>query len=133
MAVGMSEYLADSWLNALCNATSFSVTTVYVQLHTGDPGAAGTANVATETTRKTVSFGAPAAPAAGVVTISNDAQVQWTNIAGSQDATHYSLWDNSSGGNYLGSGLVTASAYTAGDTLTFAVGDIDLSLNVATT
>jgi hypothetical protein len=133
MATGMSEYLCDSWLNALCNATSFSVTTVYMQLHTGEPGAAGTANVATETDRMTVSFGAPGAPAAGVVTISNDAQVQWTSIAGSQDATHYSLWDASTSGNYLGSGTVTASAYTAGDTLTFAIGDIDLSLNVATT
>ena len=132
MAVGMSEFLCDSWLNALCNATSFSVTTVYMKLHTGDPGAAGSSNAATETTRKSVSFGAPAAPAAGVVTISNDAQVQWTSISGSQDATHYSLWDDPTAGNYLGSGLITASAYTAGDTLTFAVGDIDLSLNIAT-
>ena len=133
MAVGMSEYLADSFLNAAFNATSFSVTTVYVKLHTGDPGAAGSANAATETTRKSVSFGAPGAPAAGVVTISNDAQVQWTSISGSQDATHYSLWDDLTAGNFLGSGTITASAYTAGDTLTFAPGDIDLSLNVATT
>lgn len=123
MAVGYSSYLADAWLNSLCNATSFSVTTVYMQLHTADPGAAGTTSVATETTRKSVSFGSVSSAA-----VSNDVAVQWTGIAGSQDATHYSLWDASSAGNFLGSGTITANAYTAGDTLTFAIGDIDLSL-----
>lgn len=131
MALGPSEFVIDSWLNALFNATAFSVANVYLQLHIGDPGAAGTANPATETSRKAVSMGTPAAPAAGVITISNDAQVQWTGIAGSQDASHYSLWDAASSGNFLGSGLITANAYTAGDTLTFAVGDIDISMNCA--
>jgi hypothetical protein len=132
MALGMSEFTVDSIFNAMFNNTSFVVTQAYMQLHIGDPGAAGTSNAATETTRKSVSFGTPAAPSSGTVTISNDAQVQWTGIAGSQDASHYSLWDASTSGNYLGSGTITANAYTAGDTLTFAVGDIDISLPVAT-
>lgn len=123
MAVGYSSYLANAWLNSLCNATSFSVTTVYMQLHTADPGAAGTTSVATETTRKSVSFGTVSSAA-----VSNDVAVQWTGISGSQDASHYSLWDASTSGNFLGSGTITANAYTAGDTLTFAIGDIDLSL-----
>lgn len=126
MAVGISSYLANKWLDALCNNTSFAVTTVWMQLHTADPGASGTTSVATETTRKSVSFGAASSGA-----ISSDAQVQWTNIAGSQDATHYSLWDASTAGNFLGSGTITANAYTAGDTLTFASGDIDLALTIA--
>jgi hypothetical protein len=131
MALGPSEYTVDGWLNALFNATAFSVAQAYLQLHTADPGAAGTTAVATETTRKSLSFGAPAAPAGGVITISNDVQVQYTSIAGSQDASHYSLWDAATAGNFLGSGLITANAYTAGDTLTFAIGDIDISLNCA--
>lgn len=126
MPVGMSTYTANKWLDALCNATAFSVTTVYIQLHIGDPGAAGTANVATETSRKSVSFGNAASGAA-----SNDAQIQWTNIAGSQDATHFSLWDATTAGNYLGSGTITANAYSAGDTYTIPVGDLDLTLTVA--
>lgn len=126
MATGFSTFTANAILNALCNATSFSVTTIYMQLHTADPGAAGTTSVATETTRKAVSFGAASSGA-----ISNDAAVQWTSIAGSQDASHYSLWDASSAGNFLGSGTITANAYTAGDTLTFAIGDIDLTIPVA--
>lgn len=133
MATGMSEFTVDSILNAIFNATSFVVSAnVWMQLHTAEPGAVGTTAVATETNRKQVSMGAPAAPAAGVITISNDAQVQWTNIAGSQDASHYSLWDASTAGNFLGSGVINANAYTAGDTLTFAIGDIDISLNCAT-
>lgn len=132
MAVGMSEFTVDSIFNAIFNNTSFVVTQAYMQLHIGDPGAAGTSNVATETTRKSLSMGTPAAPSAGTVTISNDAAVTWSGIAGSQDATHYSLWDASTSGNFLGSGTITANAYTAGDTLNFAIGDIDISLPVAT-
>ena len=58
MATGLSAYLCNSFLDALGNATAYSVTNVYVKLHVGDPGAAGTSNAATETTRKVVSFGA---------------------------------------------------------------------------
>lgn len=126
MATGISSYLADKWFDALCNNTSYAVTTVYIKLHTGDPGAAGTSNAATETTRKSVSFGASSGGA-----IANDAAITWTNIAGSQDATHFTLWDDPTAGNFLGSGTITANAYTAGDTYTIPIGDLDLSLTVA--
>ena len=126
MAVGISSYAANALFNAIGNNTSFAVAQAYIQLHVGDPGAAGTANTATETTRKSVSFGAASGGA-----ISNDAEIEWTSISGSQDATHFSLWDASTSGNYLGSGTITANSYTAGDTYTIAVGDLDLSLTVA--
>jgi hypothetical protein len=126
VAEGISSYLATAVLNAVGNNTSLAVAQAYLQLHTAAPGAAGTTSVATETTRKSVSFGVASAGA-----ISNDVAVQWTTIAGSQDATHWSLWDASSSGNFLGSGSITASAYTAGDTLTFAIGDIDLAFTTA--
>ena len=131
--VGPSEFTVDSWMGALFQNTSFVNAAVWMQLHTADPGAAGTTAVATETIRKQVTFGAPAAPAAGVITISNSAQVQWTSIAagGGQDATHYTLWTLVTAGVFLGSGVITANAYTTGDTLTFAIGDIDISLNCA--
>ena len=126
MSTGISTYLANAWFDALGNATSFSVATVYIQLHIGDPGAAGTANTATETTRKSCSFAAASGGA-----IASDADVTWTNIAGSQDATHFSLWDASSSGNFLGSGTITANAYSAGDTYTIPSGQLTLSLTVA--
>jgi hypothetical protein len=126
MAEGISSHTATAVLNAIGNNTSFAVATAYLQLHVGAPGSAGTTNVAAETTRKAVSFGVASAGA-----ISNDVAVQWAGITGSQDASHWSLWDASSAGNFLGSGTITASAYTAGDTLTFAIGDIDLAFTTA--
>ena len=126
MATGISAYLANAWLNALGNATSFSVTTAYVKLHVGDPGAAGTSNAATETTRKSVSFAAASNGA-----LASDADVSWTNIAGSQDATHFTAWDNETAGNFLFSGTITGNAYTAGDTYTISSGGLTVSLTVA--
>lgn len=126
MAVGISTYLANAWLDALGNATSFSVTTAYVKLHIGDPGAAGTSNAATETTRKSVSFAA-----ASNGSLASDADVTWTNIAGSQDATHFTAWDSATVGNFLFSGTITANAYTAGDTYTITSGNLTVSLTVA--
>lgn len=127
MALGPSAALANSWLDALCRNVSYANATFWVQLHIGDPGAAGTANTATETTRKQVTFGS----AASGGSIANTVAVSWTVIAGSQDASHFSIWTASSAGTFLGSGLITANAYTAGDTYTAGVGAITLSLPIA--
>jgi hypothetical protein len=126
MATGVSSYLANAWLDAVGNNTSFAVATVYVKLHVGDPGANGTSNAATETTRKEASFAA-----ASTGSIASDAAITWTNIAGSQDATHFTAWDNASAGNFLFSGTITANAYTAGDTFTISSGALTVSLTLA--
>jgi len=126
MAVGISSYMATAALNAMGNNTSFAVATAYIQLHTADPGAAGTSNVATETLRKSISFGVASAGA-----ISNDVAVTWTSITGSQDATHFTLWDALTTGNFLASGTITANSYTAGDTYTIAIGDLDVAFTIA--
>ena len=126
MATGLSTYLCNSFLDALGNNTSYAVAQVYIKLHVGDPGSAATANAATETTRKSVSFAAASAGA-----IASDADISWTNIAGSQDATHFSAWDNISAGNFLFSGTITGNAYTAGDTYTISSGNLSASLTVA--
>lgn len=126
MATGMSEHLANSLLNALGNNTAYAVTNVYVQLHIGDPSASGTANTATETTRKAVSF---AGASGGILT--SDADVTWTNISGSQDATFFTAWDALTGGSFLFSGTITGNPYTAGDTYTISSGSFTTSLTLA--
>jgi len=126
MATGMSAYLANSLLNALGNNTAYAVTNVYVKLHVGDPGAAGTSNAATETTRKAVSFAG-----ASNGSIASDADVTWTNISGSQDATFFTAWDSLTTGNFLFSGTITGNPYTAGDTYTISSGSFVTSLTVA--
>lgn len=126
MAESISSAAATSVLDAICNATSYSVATPYIQLHTGAPGSAGTANVATESTRKSVSFAAAASGA-----VSNDVAISWTSVAGTEDFTHWSMWTASSGGTFVWSGTMTANPVTAGDTFTIAVGDLDLALTIA--
>ena len=129
MAVGLAASVANKMLDALAGRATYTAESgLYVKLHTGDPGAAGASNAATETTRKAVTFGS----AASAGSISNTVAIQWTNIAGSQDASHFSVWDDVSAGTFKGSGTITASAYTAGDTFEIAIGALTLSLtNIA--
>lgn len=116
MAVGLSETDA--------NAIVAGLDGTYIQLHVGDPGAAGTANAATETTRKLISLGAVSGGSA-----TNDGAITWTSIAGSQDPTHYSLWTAVSAGTFKFSGTITADAYTAGNTFTIDVGQLLIAVS----
>ena len=120
----MSNYLEDAVANALRGnsaGTSFTAPThVYVKLHTGDPGEAGTSNAAGNTTRQEAIFGASSG---GVITTTAD--VTWTSVSTSETYSHVSLWDNSSAGNCLGSGALTASkAVNSGDTFTISSGSL---------
>jgi len=126
MATGISSYLADELLDAVGNNSSFAVGAVFIKLHIGDPGANGTANPATETIRKAASFGASSSG-----TLTSDADITWTNIAGSQDATFFTAWDSATTGNFLFSGGITGNAYTAGDTYVIPSGSLTVSLTIA--
>ena len=126
MAVGMSEATANAVLNAYWNQTNITApTAIWLQLHVGDPGANGTANVATETTRKDVTA-VFAAASAGAVT--SDTAVTWTSVAGTEDFTHWTLWSASSAGTFYWSGTITANPVVIGDTFTFNIGDLDVSI-----
>lgn len=128
MATGLAAATANAILDALCRSVAWSEpAAVYVQLHTADPGAAGTTSVATEADRVQATFGAGAASGA----ISNTAALEWTGVAGTEDYTHFSAWDASTDGNFLFSGSITANAVTSGDTFTIPVGDLDVSLGIA--
>jgi hypothetical protein len=79
--------------------------TVYVQLHTGDPGSAGTSNVSSETTRKAITVGA----ASGGVRAGTGSVVSWAPIAlsGTENLTHYGIFSTSSGGAFISGGSLT--------------------------
>lgn len=125
MAVGLASGIAEDILDALCRSVTWTEpAAVYIQLHDGDPGAAGTSNIATETTRVQATFGNAAVGG----TISNSAAIEWTNVAGSETYTHYSAHDASTAGNFLWSDDLTASAVTAGDDFSIDVGALDVSL-----
>lgn len=105
MTVGVSTYLENKILECM-RGNTFSVATVYIQMHTGDPGAAGTSNVSVRATgRKSVTYSA----AAGGVMATSAGTSNWTNGGGSTETlTHYSRWDAASGGNFLGSAQLQA-------------------------
>lgn len=127
MALGLKPTVANSVLDALLKNTAYTgPATLYAQLHTGDPGAAGTSNVAGNTTRKSVSWGT----ASGGVN-SNSADLVWTNVSTTETYTDVSLWDASTSGNFLGSGTITANSVTAGDTFTISAGNLTVTLPVA--
>jgi hypothetical protein len=128
MANGLSSTVANAILDALCRSVAWSdPAAFYVKLHLGSPGAAGTSNPATETTRKAPTFSAAASGA-----ITNDGAVSWTSYPAAETVTHVSFWDHVSAGNFLGSQQLTASKTPAiNDTLTLAVGELDISLAVA--
>lgn len=122
LAVG----IRNSMLNALTRGTAFDNDEVWVKLHTGDPGAAGTSNAATETTRKQGTFGDAAASGA----ITNTAAVEWTNVSTTETYAWVSLWSASTNGTFLGSDeLSSSAAVTAGDTFRLPIGDLDITLS----
>ena len=124
--MSIANYLEDKLLDLVFNATSYAgQATVYVKLHTGDPGEDCTGNAAVNTTREAATFGASSGGA-----VSNDADVTWTNVSTSETYSHVSLWDASTAGNALWYGALTVSkAVNAGDTFTIATGDLDVSID----
>lgn len=122
--MSISNYAENKILDHVTGEASWTMpTTVYVKLHTGDPGEAATSNAATETTRKAASW---AAASSG--SIATDATLEWTNVAATETITHWSLWDASTAGNALWTGALSSSAaVTAGDT--FQITSLTLSLD----
>jgi hypothetical protein len=128
MANGVSATLANSWLDALCNATAYSETNTYAKLHTADPGAAGTTAASVETTRKLLSFAAASGGA-----ISLDTTASWTSWpvgANGETISDVSVWDDVSTGNFLYSANLAANkTLNTGDT--FNLTNITITFTVA--
>ena len=102
-------------------------TQVWVKLHTGAPGGAGTTNPAVNTVRKQATFGTPASAGA----ISNTVAVEWTaaEVTATETYTHISLWSLSAAGVFLGNDDLSSTAPVAiGDTFRIPIGDLDLTL-----
>lgn len=116
MAAGLSAAnLANQWLNVLRGTTFTGAAGAFAQLHTGDPGASGTTNVSSTTTRPAVTWNAPSG---GSMTLSNTPS--WASWAGTNGevVTHVSEWGASSAGTFYFSAALTASkTLNTGDTL----------------
>jgi len=124
VTAGLAPSLVSGWLNTLRTtgnggAAYSAVAGTFVQLHTGDPGAAGTSNVsAGSTTRNSFAFGSSSS---GSSLALNTAPSAWTNGGTSETLTHISVWTASSAGTLLFTVALTASkAWASGDQFTLS-------------
>jgi hypothetical protein len=119
MTAGLAPSLVSGWLNTLrtAGAAYGPVAGTFAQLHTGDPGAAGTANISVgSTTRNSFTF---AASASGSALALSGAPGAWTNGGTSETLTHLSVWTASTAGTLLFSVALTASkAWASADSFT---------------
>lgn len=106
MSTGLAAADANSMLDTWGAAAQF------VQIHIGDPGVAGLANLSSVATREAVTW---SAAAGGVKSMSN--QPNWGNWAGTspENITHLSFWTASTAGTFKGSlALVSPVTVTTG-------------------
>jgi hypothetical protein len=102
MTYGLSAALANGIMNSLLSGAAWpaALAGCYAQTHIGDPGAAGTANPSSVTTRQPVTF------SAAVDGVKAEASIpsygNWTGTSPSK-IDGVSLWTAASGGTFIGS------------------------------
>ena len=127
MAEGLSTTLVSNWLNTLRSAgAAFGPVATYVQLHTGNPGAAGTTAVsAGSSTRIQATLSASSGGSALALSSSVG---PWTNGGTSETITDISVWTASSAGTFLLSVALSASKqWASADTFTLNTLGVSLS------
>ena len=137
----MSYQAADDVLNLKLRSGA----TPYILLHTGNPGADGTANIAqvddgsggTENiARKAIVFGdAPANHAENDERfVKNTAVVEWSGaeIDPSQEITHITIWDNNDDDFTQVEFIFAATTpkITGSDGVKIGIGDVEVALSV---
>lgn len=114
MTVGLAT---ASFANALLNTvnnTSFSIAQTWIQLHTGDPGASGTANLSAVTTREQATF---SAASLGSLALASSPSA-WSMIA-TETIEAISVWSAATSGTfYWSASLAVNKSVANGDTLT---------------
>jgi hypothetical protein len=114
VTVGISATQAGNVLNLYRN-TAGTALTPFVQLHTADPGAAGTTGIsAGSTTRNAITWNAPSAGSMTLATLS-----AWTNGGTTETISHVSLWTLAAAGVFLQSfALSSSQPWVSTNTLT---------------
>lgn len=122
-----AEKLVLDWL--MTNGSATRPTAWYVALYTAAPNDAGGGTEVSGSgySRQAVTFDAATS---GTGTTSNTGAVTFTAAGGDWGTiTHIGIHDASTGGNLLWHGSLTVSKTVSdGDTLQFAVGNIDLTM-----
>lgn len=116
---------ANKILDKIFSNTDFThPTTVYVSLHTSDPGTDGSNEVTGGSyARQSAAFDSAASGATA-----NSAEISFTDMPAAT-VTHIGIWDASTAGNFWWGGALTASkTTTSGDTFKISAGNLDVTL-----
>lgn len=127
MTVGLSTTTIANpnldWLRGVAPAT---IAGLYIKLHTGDPGAAGTANASAVTTRRQATMNAASGGQITLNAMSGNYAMTATESIG-----YFSVWNDPTAGSFLFSGQWTvARSVVNGDTIviqTFVVSNTPLA------
>ena len=132
-----SNFAENELLDHIMGVGSYTMPTVYIALCTADPTDAGTGasmnEVADSNAYARLAVAADFGTAAASGTISNDGAIEFVTATGSWGTvTHWALLDSGThgAGNMLIHGaLGTSKTVGVGDTVTFAIGNLDVSLD----
>lgn len=121
-----SDYLENAILNTFFRNQAFTPAAgAYLALYTAAPTDAGGGTEVSGNgyARKAVTFGAASGGA-----ISNTAAVSFTAAGGNFGTiSHVGIFNAATGGNLLAWKAITPILITDGDTITFPIGDIDVT------
>lgn len=127
MTVGLHTVnIANKNLDWLRGVSPGTIASLNIKLHTGDPGAAGTANASAVTTRRAATMNAASGGQITLNVMSGSYAMTTT-----ETISHFSVWDDVAAGNFLFSGAWTvARSVVNGDTIvvqTFVVNNTPLA------
>ena len=138
--MSLSYLLANIILQTYIKTSTPEFATPHLWLHVGDPGAAGTSNVAqtdvpANIIRKAIIAADPAQAGGGAdleQVIKNTAEVGWTGaeIAIGQNITHFTIWDAATAGNLLFEAAIGTPKTTGSDGVTIAIAALEVALGV---
>lgn len=130
MAGGKSDYLENAILDHVLGGGDYvRPATVYVSLHSADPTDTGSGAEISGSgyARAAVTNDETNWPSASGGQKSNGTVIAFAAASGGDwaEATHFGIWDASSGGNLLYAGALTApKTVEDGDTASFAAGEL---------
>ena len=130
-----SNYLEDAIIAWCFTGTTFpaALTTVYVSLHTADPGDTGASEVAGGNyARIAVANAGWTKTTAGTASATNNADITFPStgtVTWSGTVTHVGIWSASTAGNFLYGGALSASKVVAsGDVFKFTANNLTISV-----
>ena len=127
-----ADYWENEILDHLFGKGSYTPPTIYVGLSTANPAddASGLTEPSGNSYARVATAGADWNAASGG-TIDNANEISFPEASGSWGMlTHFALFDATSGGNMLAHGSLSVSkSISSGDTVKFAAGDLDISLD----